>query len=146
MLLNKQGAALLQVLIVTAILAGMSAMILRMSLSRTITSRQTRHVITAQSVIEACMAEVNMIWAAKTPEAYARDLAACQMCQPGVDTNCSSGEGSKKHTCNVAISSQHPSAYSVEANMASSSGGSTTPPCQITYTITNDTNDARQTL
>lgn len=80
MLSNKRGVALLQVLIITAILAGMATMILRATLSRQITSRQTRHNITSQLVIESCMAEVNNLWASKTPETYQADLAACRMC------------------------------------------------------------------
>ncbi len=143
MLLNKRGAALLQVLIVAAILAGMSAMILRLSLSRTITSRQTRHTMMAQSVIESCMAEVNAIWATKTPVAYARDLAACQMCDSSTDSGygCESGNDAngfpkkQKHTCYVEISKQHNITYTVEAKMESVAGAS--QPCKITYTILN---------
>ena len=135
---SKRGAALLQVLIVTAILAGMSAMILRLALSRTITSRQTRHVINAQAVIEACMAEVNTLWAAKTPAAYERDLAACQMCASG-----GSCTEPKKHICTVALTDQQ--SYTVTAEM-SGPNNSDPQPCRITYTITNATGDARQTL
>lgn len=145
MLQSKRGAALLQVLIVSAILAGMSAMILRLSLSRTITSRQTRHVINAQTVIESCMAEVNTLWAAKTPMAYAQDLAACQMCTPGETEGCSN-ENSKKHICTVDIHDEGDN-YIVTAKMEPSGGA--TQPCKITYTITHTTNgvsDARQTL
>ncbi len=77
---NNRGAALLQVLILSAILAGMATMILRVTLSRSVASKQVRHQITAQKMIESCMAQVNMFWASKTPEAYARDLSQCQMC------------------------------------------------------------------
>ena len=149
MLLKKRGAALLQVLIVTAILAGMSAMILRLSLARTITSRQTRHVINAQMVIESCMAEVNAIWAAKKPEIYARDLAACQMCDP--DSNDSLVECSEDnksiHRCAVELFEGVN--FRVEAKMSSVAGWtaeSGTPPCTIEYIITNKDNNARQTL
>lgn len=82
---NNRGAALLQVLILSAILAGMATMILRVTLSRSVASKQVRHQITAQKMIESCMAQVNMFWASKTPEAYARDLAECQMCDPDAD-------------------------------------------------------------
>ncbi len=137
MLLNKRGAALLQVLIVTAILAGMSAMILRLSLSRTLTSRQTRHIITSQSVVEACMAEVNMLWASKTPAAYARDLANCQMCDPTSDTGCPENDregnaNSHVHMCTSVKPSVQHGTYTVEAKMEPSG---TTPPCKITYTV-----------
>lgn len=144
MLSNKRGAALLQVLIVTAILAGMSAMILRLSISRTITSRQTRHIVTAQAVVEACMAEVNTIWAAKTPAAYARDLAACRMCDPAATGSDCNAENQYKHICSIKPSTRH-DFYTVEAKMESSEAGAKQP-CKITYTITNSTNDARQTL
>lgn len=139
---SKRGAALLQVLIVTAILAGMSAMILRLSLSRTLISRQTRHTINAQSVIESCMAEVNTLWAAKTPAAYARDLAACQMCASG--DSCSE---TKKHTCTVQLIKGGPT-YTVRAEITDTNSENPKPaqPCRITYTITNATGDARQTL
>ncbi len=141
---SKRGAALLQVLIITAILAGMSAMILRLALSRTITSRQTRHTVNAQAVIEACMAEVNTLWAAKTPVAYERDLAACQMCAPGTGDCVNTDNAHKKHTCTGVKLFDGGPTYTVRAEMDSS--GLSEPPCKITYTITNATGDARQTL
>ena len=88
---NKRGAALLQVLIISAVLAGMATMILRATLSRTVSSRQSRHAVSSQMLIESCMAEVNEIWASKTPEAYARDLAACRMCDPALDNSAHGG-------------------------------------------------------
>ena len=139
MLFNKRGAALLQVLIITAVLAGMSAMILRLTLARTIASRQTRHAINAQTVIESCMAEVNAIWAAKNPEAYARDLAACQMCERAEGTTCSD-ENYRVHTCTVSLFEDE-DPYTVQARIRVVSGAE--QPCRITYTITGD---ARQTL
>ena len=89
--LNNRGAALLQVLIVSAILAGLATMILRVSLSRTLAAKQARHAVTAQKMIESCMAEVNMLWASKATKAYAEDLAACRMCDTShSDAGCSS--------------------------------------------------------
>ena len=151
MSLNKRGAALFQVLIITALLAGMSAMILRLSLSRTIASRKARHVIAAQSVIESCMAQVNAVWAAKTPEAYARDLAACQMCDPIKDgsANCSAeNQANKKYTCTgIQAVDDDDVTYTVTAEMDESEQGAGKPPCKITYYVTADDNkDARQTL
>lgn len=153
MLLNKRGAALLQVLIVTAILAGMAALILRLSLARTITSRQTRHVVNAQLVIESCMAQVNAVWAAKTPEAYARDLAACQMCDPTADgPNCTAAnDANKKYICS-SVSLDDDRAYKVEAKMEENEDADIPQPCKITYTVSNvdstqdNTQGARQTL
>ena len=82
--LNKRGVALLQVLIVAAILAGMSALSLRVVLSRTLTARQNRHTVSAQLLIDSCMNELNQLWASKDPETYARDLEYC--CTYGVNT------------------------------------------------------------
>lgn len=150
MLFNKRGAALLQVLIVTAILAGMSAMILRLSLSRTITSRQTRRVVNAQWLIDSCMAEVNAIWAAKTPQAYARDLADCRMCMnntkeggsgesevPECDTTNPQYDYARIHEC-VKRDLFGEDKRQVIAKIEKVSGwnaSSSTPPCRITYTI-----------
>ena len=86
MYLNKRGAALLQVLVVSAVLAGMSAMILRATLSRAATARKTRRLVQAQMIIEGAMAQVNNLWAAKKPEIYARDLDACVF-ECNVDAN-----------------------------------------------------------
>lgn len=77
MLSSKKGAAILQVLLAAAILAGISVLLLRSSLSRTSSSRQARREIAAQLEIESCMAEVNRLWAIKTPESFARDMGEC---------------------------------------------------------------------
>ncbi len=76
-MLNKRGAALLQVLIISAVLAGLSAMILRATLSRTLSARRNRHTISAQMVIENAMAQINARWASLTPETYAKYLDLC---------------------------------------------------------------------
>lgn len=57
--LNRRGVALLQVLVVSAVLAGLSAMVMRVLLSRAATARQTRRTVISQMLIESCMAEVN---------------------------------------------------------------------------------------
>jgi hypothetical protein len=79
MLKNKKGAALLQVLLITVVLGGMAAMLLRASLSRTSSARQTRRSVSAQLYINSCMAEVNTFWTLKSPEAFARDMSQCIM-------------------------------------------------------------------
>ena len=71
---NKKGAALMQVLLITVVLAGMSIMLLRVVLSRTSSARITRRSVLAEQLIEGCMAEVNSLWAYKTPEAFKRDM------------------------------------------------------------------------
>ena len=79
MLTNKKGAALLQVLLVTAILAGMAAMLLRASLSRSTSVRNTRQNVSKELLIEACQAEINIMWSYKKPKVFQRDLAGCWM-------------------------------------------------------------------
>ena len=74
MKLNKKGAALMQVLLITIILAGIATMILRATLSRTSSARRTRRAVSAQVLMQTCMAEVNSLWSKKTPEAFRRDL------------------------------------------------------------------------
>lgn len=73
MKLNKKGAALMQVLLITVILTGIATMLLRASLSRTTSARRTRRAASAQVLIQNCMAEVNSLWANKSPEAFRRD-------------------------------------------------------------------------
>ena len=71
---NNKGAALMQVLLVTVVLAGMAAMLLRATLSRTITARHTRRSVSTQLLVDSCMAEVNSLWASKSPEAFLSDF------------------------------------------------------------------------
>ena len=75
MIKNKRGAALMQVLLITMILAGMATMLLRASLSRTSSARKTRRAVTAEMLIESCMAEVNALWASKSDDAFLNDLS-----------------------------------------------------------------------
>ena len=132
-LLNKRGAALFQVLIVSAILAGISAMILRASLSRTLTARQVRHTVSTQLLIESCMAEVNNLWAAKTPDQYAEDLSTCSFYN-----------NVKTHTCKntnakVGREAADAVAYPIVATISGSNSN-----CQIEYAI-QSTNDVKAT-
>ena len=71
---NKKGAALMQVLLVTVVLSGMAAMLLRASLSRTMTARVTRRAVSTQILVDSCMAEVNSLWATKSPAAFYGDF------------------------------------------------------------------------
>lgn len=148
MYLNKRGAALLQVLIVSAVLASMATMILRATLARTSSSNRTRHTVTAQMAIENCMAEVNTIWASKTPEAYDRDLRKCQFCDATADAEagCPSQNpdhririnGSdiiyenQRHVCSVYIPRQT-SSFTVNADMVKGADDR----CELTYMIEN---------
>ncbi len=93
MKMNKKGAALMQVLLITVILAGIATMLLRASLSRVSSSRKTRRSVSAQVLIQACMAEVNTLWSKKTPEAFRRDLQGdsngpFMYCAGGTGTTC----------------------------------------------------------
>ncbi|MDD7579134.1 MAG: hypothetical protein PUK24_06290 [Elusimicrobia bacterium] len=102
MLNNKKGAALLQVLLVTVVLAGMATMLLRASLSRTTTARQTRRTVSAQLLVNACMAEVNTLWSNKTPAAFANDMKQCIMyCKSGSNPTaiCTSSNSVTEYTC-----------------------------------------------
>ena len=111
MLKNQKGAALLQVLLITVVLAGMATMLLRASLSRTSGARQTRRSVSSQLYINACMAEVNTFWTLKSPEAYARDMQACIMhCADGAvsDGNgaissCADAKKVKSYTCENGV-------------------------------------------
>lgn len=131
MLLNKRGVALLQVLIIVAILGGMMAMILRVVMSRTTTARQTYRTVTAQMLIESCMAEVNQIWATKTPQTYATDLEGCCMYKEG-DT-CT-----QSHTCHTQkvypLNMNAPIDYSVVASM--SIDAELNGRCKVQYMLT----------
>ena len=71
---TKKGAALMQVLLITLILASIATMLLRANLSRTTSARKTRRTISGQILIQACMAEINNIWASKNNNAFIRDL------------------------------------------------------------------------
>jgi type II secretory pathway pseudopilin PulG len=115
---NKRGAALMQVLLVTAILAGIATFILRASLSRTSNARRTRRTISAQLLIDSCMAEVNTLWSAKTPEAFFTDMNNCKM-HNNLDT----------YICKID-DAESSSQYKVVAKMTGSGGN-----CQVSYTV-----------
>ena len=78
--LNKRGVALLQVLIIAAVLAGLSTMILRAVMARSSSARSIRQTVTAQMVVEDCMNRVNDYWMDRfeqDPKGAAEDLEAC---------------------------------------------------------------------
>ena len=128
---NKRGAALMQVLLVTAILAGIATFILRASLSRTSSARRTRRTISAQLLMDTCMAEVNTLWAAKDPQVFARDMEACIMfCQDEtLNSTCSSSR--KYYECEIPdAETGGAKKYKVRADMSGEKGA-----CQVTYTV-----------
>lgn len=77
---NNKGAALMQVLLISIILAGMAVMLMRAGLSRISSARRTRRSVTAEMLVESCMAEITANWIMKTPEAFERDMT-------GLDNN-----------------------------------------------------------
>lgn len=139
MLHNKRGAALLQVLLVSAVLAGMATMLLRASLSRSSNSRRTRRTVAANLLINRCQMEVDAIWGAKTPQAFARDLKNCYMtCAVPASSGCNSG--SRVHTCTYPVDLNGDSltdvTYTIEAKFVDSAP--TNGMCKLTYTVTDD--------
>lgn len=141
MLHNKRGAALLQVLLVSAVLAGMATMLLRASLSRSSNSRRTRRTVAANLLINRCQMEVDAIWGAKTPQAFARDLKNCYMtCSSPNATNSVCNSGSKVHTCIYPVDLDGDSltdvTYTIEAKFVDNAP--TNGMCKLTYTVTDD--------
>ena len=137
MLHNKKGAALLQVLLVAAVLAGMATMLLRVSLSRTSAARHTRREVTGQLLISRCQAEINALWSAKTQEAFARDLAVCGMyCQRMQNGDCT--QYSYNHVCEYAIQIDGQQVeYTVTATMSPVTNGN--GQCKLEYKVEDDT-------
>ncbi len=135
---NKKGAALLQVLLITAVLAGMATMLLRASLSRTTAARKTRRTVSAQLLVNSCMAEVNTIWSVKSPEVFARDLKQCIMyCNSNdLTSSCSSANSVKTHECKVTINDNE---YTVTAEFTedypTEDDGKK---CKLVYTISSE--------
>lgn len=142
MLHNKKGAALLQVLLVTVVLAGMATMLLRANLSRTTTSRQTRRAVSGQMLINACQAEVNALWSLKDPEVFAIDLQDCLMyCNRNIKQKCVS-QNKKSYKCKPVTAEGV--MYQVEATFTGEHPNETTGQCDIRYdihTVTADTVD-----
>jgi len=55
---NKKGTALMQVLLVTVIIATVATFILRLSVSRTMTAAETAKRLAAKRLIEGCEAQI----------------------------------------------------------------------------------------
>lgn len=117
---NSKGAALMQVLLVTIVLAGMSAMLLRATLSRTMTARQTRRAVSTQLMVDSCMAEVNSLWAAKSVAAFKNDFAgdargAFMYCAEYDNTGRCTSSGNDIHRFYDCTSSIDGKSYTVRA-------------------------------
>lgn len=133
-LTNKKGAALLQVLLVTVVLAGMATMLLRASLSRSTSARQTRRTVSAQLLVHSCMVEVNALWSAKKPEVFQRDMSQCLMyCNdPGAGT-CANAQQERSYTCQEQTINGV--TYTVTANFENVSEANGRDQCKLTYEI-----------
>lgn len=136
---NNKGAALLQVLLITVILAGMATMLLRASLSRVTAARKTRRTVSAQMLVNSCMAEVNTLWSIKSSEAFSRDLRQCIMyCNSNnVTSVCSTANSVRTHTCHIPVNGQ---TYDVTAEFTTTyPTADNARKCELTYTIESDT-------
>ena len=135
---NKKGAALLQVLLVTVVLAGMATMLLRASLSRSTSARQTRRTVSAQLLVHSCMVEVNALWSAKKPEVFQRDMSQCLMyCNdPGAGT-CAHAKQVRSYTCQEQTINDV--TYTVTANFEKNvSEEDGRDQCKLTYEISSE--------
>lgn len=138
---NKKGAALMQVLLITAILAGIATMLLRASLSRTASARKTRRQVSAQVLIQSCMSQVNDLWSSKNPTAFYRDLRDGSMycSNPTSASICPAANRIKSLTCDFDFSQvggNYGQKYQVVATMKTNS---TTGLSTIEYEITQGT-------
>lgn len=142
MFTNKKGAALLQVLLVTVVLAGMATMLLRASLSRTTTSRQTRRTVSGQMLIDACQAEVNTMWSLKPEVYFTRDLKHCVMGCKNIKGVCVYEDGtlgpagSREYKCKPVTVQDV--TYQVTATFTGTEPDAQTGQCEIKYEITDD--------
>ena len=128
-LCSKKGAALLQVLLVTAVLAGIATMLLRASLSRTSAVHQVKRTMTAEMLVESCMAEVNSYWAGKSSAAFARDMNACIMrcTESGIPVTCPEDKKRREYTGTPSFKNTQ---YTVTATISGSEGA-----CEIKYEV-----------
>lgn len=57
-MMNKKGTALMQVLLITVIIATIATFIMRLSMSRSTTAARSARVLAAKALIEGCQAEI----------------------------------------------------------------------------------------
>lgn len=125
---NKKGAALMQVLLITVILAGIATMLLRATLSRTASARKTRRAVSGQVLIQTCMAEVNSLWSKKTPEAFRRDLKGdakgpFMYCSGGTSETCQGDNIKRTYECTIPNPYQDGQIYKVVASFKKDDNG-----------------------
>lgn len=134
MRLNKRGVALLQVLIIAAVLAGLSAMILRAVMSRTLAARQLRKTVKGQMVIEMAMKEVHEYWAkqfAEDPVTAAENIANCRF-ELYEDPEDGEMKTRREQTFWVPYPPKAEGTFAMEVAMVPEEG----KPCSIRYNIT----------
>lgn len=140
---NSRGAALLQVLMLSALLAGLSVMVLRATLSRQVTARQTRHAVGAEAAVEACNAEIQNMWAVMNPETYKNQLSSCLMpTQQAMPAACGEIDPPTDHKtwyCGVNPYNSATKSYCVKAVIATREGGASSP-CQISFAVEDGVN------
>lgn len=142
---NKKGAALMQVLLITVILAGIATMLLRATLSRTASARKTRRAVNGQILIQTCMAEINTLWSKKTPDAFRRDLKGdskngpYMYCSaPASDGTCPENKQVREYTCNIKNPYGATTYYQV---VASFEKDTSTNVWHLAYTIADGTSE-----
>lgn len=130
---NNRGAALLQVLMLSALLAGLAVMVLRVTLSRQVTARQVRHSVGVRMAVSSCIAQINEMWAVMTPAQYEQSLNSCSM-PPYHGNNCDGGAAvAGEWYCRVQPFNQQ---VCVTARMrAKLPEDSTDSPCRIDFTV-----------
>ncbi len=132
MKLNKKGAALMQVLLITIVLAGIATMLLRASLSRTTSARKTRRTVSGQVLMQSCMAEVNTLWTNKKPEVFQGDWAGdaqgpIMYCNGARNASgeCPAASRVRTHTCTLTNPYQSGATYTVTASFEKDPADST---------------------
>ncbi len=144
-ILSKKGSALMQVLLVTAVLAGIATMLLRASISRTSAAHQVKRNVSAQLLVESCMSEVQSIFAHQTPNEFIKNMQECMFdCEtteekrtnfynnPDPNVQCSNdpynGVSQNEHDCSLEENGTN---HNVAAVINKDANGK----CQITYTV-----------
>lgn len=132
---NKRGAALLQVLMLSALLAGLSVMVLRATLSRQVTARKTRHDVGVHEAIEACAAEIYNMWAVMTPDQYRTNLASCSLPPMPTGTQNCLGQAAAANEWYCRVNPYGTKEYCITAKMGTKETGETESPCQVSFTV-----------
>lgn len=137
MKLTKKGAALMQILLITVVLAGVASMLLRASLSRTMSARRTRRAVTGQMLIKQCMDEVNSLVSSMSPEAMykhfnryttnsERPFLRCRNDQVNTAESCHPADRIYEHVCVIdnpyAVTDSDDGKYKVTASFVRDNG------------------------